>query len=392
MVDISLCLQVHQPFRIRHYSVFEVGKSGAYFDEAKNQELTTAIAGRCYLPAARMFLDTLREQGGSFRLAIGMSGVAIDQFEKYTPEVIDSFRALARTGWVEFLGGPYYHSFSSLYSEKEFERQVMMHKRKIMDTFGMAPKVFSNAELLYSNNIARMAESMGFFGIIANGAPQALGWMSPNHVYKPIGSTSISLLLKNPRLSEDIQYRFSDPRWNQFPLSSKTFAHWLAGSGADGPLVNLFLPFEIFGEHNRKSTGIFNFMRNLPGECRKEGISFVTPQEALRKNLPSAELDIHHPIINNSLEGMSAWFGNPLQHSAISRVYSMEEGILSTGDAQLAETWRMLQTSDHFQYMSTAGGSASHLGGPYDSFMAYMNIMSDLAKKAGSGVPKACQT
>jgi alpha-amylase len=333
-----------------------------------------------------VLLDLLNKYP-QFKISFSFSGIFLHQAETYYPEVLESFQKLVKTGQVEILSETYYHSLSFLYSKKEFKKQVLMHKKKIQELFGVTPKVFRNTELIYSNEVAQTAESMGFKGILAEGADHVLGWRSPNFLYRPAGTKSISLLLKNYKLSDDIAFRFSSKEWNEHPLTAPKFARWISAINGNGELINLFMDYETFGEHQWEDTGIFEFLKHLPGEILKHpDNNFVTPSEAIKKYKPVAELDVPYYVSWADTErDLSAWLSNAIQHDTISKVYSMEERVLKTKDKKLIEDWRRLQTSDHYYYMCTkwfADGDVHKYFNPYESpyeaFISCMNVLNDL--------------
>ena len=359
-----------------------------YFDENANKEICERVAKKCYLPANELMLKLINETAGKFKLAYSITGIALEQFERYAPEVIDSFKKLADTGCVEFLSETYYHSLASLFSEKEFDFQVQKHSEKIEELFGVKPSVFRNTELIYNNQLASFAERIGFKGILTEGADHVLGWQSPNYVYKPKGTQSIGLLMKNYKLSDDIAFRFSDKSWEHWPLTTEKFSDWIK-SVDDAHSVNLFMDYETLGEHHWEETGIFQFFEALPAKLISEGLVFSTPSEILELYEPKAEIDIEKTISWADVErDTSAWLSNKMQTDAASELYKMEELVKSSGNAELLASWRMLTTSDHLYYMSTKemNDGAVHnyfspYKTPYDSFISYMNIISDISKR-----------
>ncbi len=389
MVDVCFYFQVHQPLRLRPYTVFEIGKSSSYFDEQKNSEILDRVAKKCYLPANAIMLELL-DSYPEFRVSYSLSGIALEQLMASQHRVIDSFKELARTGRVEFLDETYHHSLSFVYSKPEFIEQVKMHSKLIRNLFGKSPKVFRNTELIYRNEVAAIAEKMGYEGVLAEGADKVLGWRSPNFAYKPKGTGKISLLLKNYRLSDDVAFRFSERSWAEWPLTAEKFAGWVSNANGNGDVVNLFMDYETFGEHQWPETGIFNFMKKLPEEILKHPENgFVTPSEAIRKHRPVAELDVPSLVSWADVErDLSAWTGNSMQQSALQQVYAMEAAIKNSGDPQLLEDWRRMQASDHYYYMCTkwfADGDVHKYFNPYDSpydcYIAFMNILSDIKER-----------
>ncbi|MEM4259769.1 MAG: glycoside hydrolase family 57 protein [Candidatus Woesearchaeota archaeon] len=384
MTSICFYFQVHQPYRIRKYRVFDIGHNTNYFDDAKNKFVIEKVANKCYLPTNKIMLDLINKYNGKFKVAYSFTGVVLEQFEEYTPEVIESFQKLNDTGYVEILSETYHHSLSYLYSKKEFKEQVNLHKHKIKSLFNQKPKIFRNTELIYNNELAHFIEDMGYKGIIAEGADHILGWRSPNYVYKAKTTKNLKLLLKNYKLSDDIAFRFSNKGWEQHPLLADKFASWIAAT--QGQTINLFMDYETFGEHQWEDTGIFNFLSHLPNEILKyKHLEFKNPSDLLQYE-PMDEVDIHNFISWADIErDLSAWLGNRMQQSAIHKLYEIEQDVLKTNDPEIINNWRKLQTSDHFYYMCTKwfnDGDVHKYFNPYDSpyeaFINFMNVIHDI--------------
>ena len=389
MSSICFYFQVHQPARLRHYTVFE--KNNEYFDDHKNGAICRKVANKCYLPTNRLLLDIIRRFNGKFRIAYSITGSLLEQLELYSPEVLSTFDALARTGCVEFLAETYYHSLSFLYSRNEFVEQIHKHIETINHYFGQTPKVFRNTELIYNNDLACHIESMNCFdAIITEGADHILGHRNPNFVYQPMGCNKLKLLLKNYSLSDDIAFRFSNRAWTQWPLTADKFAQWVHKTNGNGNVVNLFMDYETFGEHQWEDTGIFDFMRHLPEEILKHpDNNFKTPSEVVQTYNSVDIIDVPHIISWADTErDLSAWLGNAMQSNAIHELYRMEKQIKETGDEKLISDWRKLQTSDHFYYMCTkyfADGDVhkyfNPYDSPYDSYINFMNVLNNLHQR-----------
>ncbi|MBW2978155.1 glycoside hydrolase family 57 protein [Candidatus Woesearchaeota archaeon] len=386
MVSVCFYFQVHQPFRLRNYPVFDIGKNHNYFDEEKNKEILLKVARKSYLPTNKLMLKLLKTHP-EFKISYSISGTVLDQFEKYSPETLRSFQALADTGQVELLNETYYHSLSFLYSKKEFKDQINLHKKKIKSLFNKTPKIFRNTELIYNNELANFIEGLGYKGILAEGADHILQWRSPNYLYTPKTTKKIKLLLKNYKLSDDIAFRFSNKGWKEWPLTTGKFTNWVNAINGNGNNVNLFMDYETFGEHQWKDTGIFKFLRLLPRELLKHpDNNFKTPSELVKAYNSVAELDVHHPVSWADVErDLSAWLGNSMQKSAIDYIYHLEKDIKASKNKKLIQDWRKLQTSDHFYYMCTKWFNDGDVhkyfnpyDSPYDSFIAFMNIINDL--------------
>ena len=382
----SICLyfQVHQPNRLRQYRFFDIGKNSHYYDDFTNRTILRRIAQKCYLPMNELLLQQIEEQKGAFKVAFSITGTALEQFDRYCPEVLDSFKKLAATGCVEFLSETYYHSLSSLASESEFKHQDAKHKEAIEKYFGVTPTTFRNTELIYSDSIANMVGDLGFKTILTEGAKHVLGWQSPNYLYKATTKKNQKLLLRNSGLSDDIAFRFSNKGWENWPLTTDKFVSWL--KSGDGEIVNLFMDYETFGEHQAASTGIFDFMKYLPAAVLADGeFEFVTPARAARKHKPVAPLCIPDAISWADEErDTSAWLGNELQNEAFNKLYSLSEKLAILNDAELWSDFGHLQESDHFYYMCTkyfSDGAVHKYFNPYDTpfeaFINYMNVLSD---------------
>ncbi len=388
MVNICFYFQVHQPYRLKHYTVFDIGQNKDYFDDKKNREIAKKVATKCYLPMNNLLLRLIKKYEGKFKVSFSISGTAIDQFEEYEPKVLESFKELAATGQVEFLSETYYHSLSFLFSKQEFKEQVDMHKRKIKELFGVTPKAFRNTELVFNNELAHEVEKMGYSTILAEGADKILGWRSPNFVYTTPGS-NMKLLLKNYKLSDDIAFRFSNKSWKEHPLTVPKFSRWINSINGNGEIVNLFMDYETFGEHQWADTGIFDFMEHLPGEILAHPDNgFVTVSEAAKYPI-RADIDFPYFVSWADTErDLTAWLGNDIQNSAIKELYKLEKHIKDSNDLKLIKEWRRLTTSDHFYYMCTKwfnDGDVhkyfSPYDSPYDGFTSFMNVLNDLVLK-----------
>jgi len=386
MTSICFYFQVHQPFRLRDYRFHEIGTNHDYEDAEKNEAILNKVADKCYIPANKKMLELIQRTNGKFRISYSISGVALEQFEMWRPDVIDSFRALVDTGCVEILSETYYHSLSFLYSKAEFHRQVRRHAQKVHEFFGVYPQVFRNTELIFNNEIAQYVAGMGYRGMLCEGVDRILCGRSPNHVYAPPAPGDFGLLLKNYKLSDDIAFRFSDKNWTEFPLTANKFAQWVHKHASNSEVINLFMDYETFGEHQWRETGIFDFLEALPAAILAHPhFRFMTPSEALQAYPPRDTYDVPHAISWADAErDLSAWNDNKMQHHALQRIYKLERIVRRLNDPALLHTWSKLTTSDHFYYMSTKFWSDgdvhkyfSPYDTPYDAHIFYMNALSD---------------
>ncbi|MCF8230527.1 MAG: glycoside hydrolase family 57 protein [Bacteroidales bacterium] len=386
MNNICVYFQIHQPFRLKQYRFFEIGNDHYYFDDYLNKRIMRKVANQSYLPANELFMRLAEKYPDRFKIAFSITGIALDQFELYAPEVIESFQKLARTGQVEFLAETYSHSLVALKNEEEFVSQVNRHSDKIFELFGQRPAVFRNTELVYDDSIGEKVAKMGFKGMLGEGAKHILGWKSPNFLYYNVVRPQLKLLLRNFKLSDDIAFRFSNQAWSEWPLTAEKYLHWIGQINPDEDVANLFMDYETFGEHQSKESGIFYFLDAFFSQLiEKTDITLLTPSEVLRKFQPVAPLPVPFPTSWADEErDLSAWLGNELQKEAFSKLYSLRNDVMEANDPDLTKDWAYLQASDHFYYMSTKffSDQAVHnyfnpYSSPYDAFINYMNVLSD---------------
>jgi alpha-amylase len=391
MTSVVFYFQVHQPFRLRRYTFFDIGVNHDYFDNAENQRILLRVAEKCYLPMNALLLRLARQHEGRFRFAFSISGTALDEIEMWAPEVLEGFQALADTGCVEFLTESSHHSLAFLRDMSEFDQQVLAHAERIERLFGQRPLTFRNTELIASNAVARRAEELGFTGILCEGADHLLGWRSSHRVYRPEGCERIKMLLRSYRLSDDIAFRFSNRAWSEWPLTAERFAQWVHQLPEDEDFVGLFMDYETFGEHQWADTGIFDFMAHLPAALlAAPHVRFQTPGEALAEADPVGRLDIPYLVSWADTErDLTAWLGNSMQQAAMDALYDVGRQVKQAGDAALIAKWRRLTTSDHLYYMCTkwfADGDVhkyfSPYGTPHDAFIAFMNVLDDVSRQA----------
>jgi alpha-amylase len=391
MASVCFYFQIHQPCRLRRYSVFDTGTD--YFDTPRNAEICRRVASRCYLPANKLMLALIRRWEGRFRIAYSLTGVLLDQLQQHAPQVLDSFRELNETGCVEFLAETYHHTLSFLYSRPEFDEQVGLHLKRIEGLFGCRPTVFRNTELIYNNDLALYVQNMGFRVVLAEGADQILRGRSPNYPYRAPNAPGVTVLLRNYNLSDDIAFRFANREWVEYPLTAEKFARWVNQVNGNGYTVNLFIDYETLGEHQWADSGIFDFLERLPGEVLKHRDNdFKTPSEVAAACPAGGDYDVPHMISWADTErDLSAWLGNAMQSNALHELYRLEGDVRACGDPQVLEDWRRMQTSDHLYYMCTkhwADGAVhdyfNPYESPYDSYINFMNVLDNLRRRAGA--------
>jgi alpha-amylase len=388
---IVLYLHVHQPLRVRQYSIFDTAERHDYFDESddsdrNNERVFRKVVDKSYRPMNDL-LEKLLARHPEFKVSFSITGTFIEQAQQWAPDVLESFKRLVATGQVDIVAETYYHSLAFFYSRPEFERQVEMHRQKIRELFGVETSVFRNTELSYNDELAKWAEGYGFKGILAEGWDPILGWRSPNHMYRPAGTKNISLMLKNYRLSDDVAFRFSNRGWGEWPLTADKYNEWVSASATDSQLINLFMDYETFGEHQWEDTGIFDFFESFTSKwLENPENTFYTTNEAIAAHQPVDEVSMPRTVTWADTErDLTAWLGNSMQQEALRHLYALEDGILRTNDPDLIADWRKLQTSDHVYYMCTkwfTDGDVhayfSPYSSPYDAFLYYMNALRDV--------------
>jgi len=387
MKTVCLYFQVHQPWRLKKYRFFNMGKDHYYLDDLLNRSVMQKVARQCYLPMNALLLKLIKEKKGKFRCSFSITGIAVEQFKAYAPEVLDSFRELAATGCVEFLAETYSHSLAALASPEDFAEQVKLHTKMLKEEFGVKPTAFRNTELIYSDEIGKAVADMGFKTMLAEGARHVLGWKSPNFVYANAINQKLRLLLRNYKLSDDIAFRFSNKGWDQWPLTADKYASWLTSDETPGDVINLFMDYETFGEHQNADTGIFDFMKQLPAAflAKKHQLEFATVTETASKYQPVAVLHCPHVMSWADEErDVTAWLGNELQNEAFSKLYAQKDKVFALDNPDCYNVWSFLHASDHFYYMATkwlSDGDVHSYFNPYDSaydaFVNYMNVLSD---------------
>jgi alpha-amylase len=390
MTDVCFYFEVHQPVRLKRVHLFNMPEGVHYWDDANNKKIFERVSDKCYIPMNKLLLDQIKEHGESFAASFSLSGTFIEQAKQFRPDVMDSFRALADTGCVEFLDETYYHSLAGLWEDQtELKGQIEAHRDLMQKELGVKPTFYRNTELIYDNRIARTIESLGYIGIATEGTEKILGWRSPNYVYKPSHhGAKMDVLLKNYRLSDDIAFRFSTgPSWPEWPLTAPKYADWL--SQQQGHTINLFMDYETFGEHNWPESGIFEFMKHMPGEALKRGVGFSTPTRVAKTHEPVGEIEVPFAISWADTErDVSAWLHNEMQQQCFNTLRDLRPYVLDTKDPELIHAWRLLQTSDHVYYCTTKnwGDQDIHAyfspySSPYEAFINFMNCIVDLKNK-----------
>ncbi len=397
MKTICLFFQVHQPFRHRRYRFFDIGNDHYYYDDYSNDAIMRKIADKSYLPGNELFLDLIDKLEGKLKIAFSITGTALEQFELYAPEVIDSFRDLAKTGCVEFLSETYSHSLSALKDIDTFKDQVKQHDEKIFGLFGQKPRVFRNTEMIYSNDIGEEVLKMGYPAMLTEGAKQILGWKSPNFLYVNAANPRLKVLMRNFKLSDDLAFRFSNKNWSEYPLTAEKYINWLLNLDKSEEVINLFLSYDTFGEKQAAESGIFQFISAFTEQVVKsDQLVFATPSEVVNRLQPVSAVNVPGSISWADEErDLTAWLGNEMQKEAFNKLYELSKRMKRCKDQDLLKDWNYLQASDHFYYMSTKHSldgninrSENPFDSPYEAFINYMNVLSDFKLRLNAVVPE----
>ena len=324
MRTICLYFEIHQIIHLKRYRFFDIGNDHYYYDDYANETSMNEVAERSYIPALSALIEMAKNSGGAFKVALSISGVALEQLEIYSPAVIDLLHQLNDTGCCEFLCEPYSHGLSSLANEECFREEVSRMSAKIKQVFGQTPKVFRNSSLIYSNEIGSVVASMGFKGILTEGAKHVLGWKSPHYVYHCAYNPNLKILLRDFKLSDDISLRFSNSDWSEYPLFADKYIGWIAGLPEEEQVINIFMELSALGIAQPLSSNILQFMKALPACAKEKGISFSTPSEIVTKFKSVDQVDVPYPMSWADEErDTSCWLGNVMQREAFNKLYSV---------------------------------------------------------------------
>jgi len=383
MRNICFYFQIHLPFLLKRYRFFEIGQDHYYYDDFQTEDRIRNVVEQSYLTANRTISEMIRSSNGKFRCAFTISGLTLEQLEHYAPEVIDSFKELAKTGSVEFLAEPYAHSLSSVFDAEEFERQVKMQADKIEALFGKRPTALFNAELIYSDEIGELVSKMGYKTMMIDEAKHIMGWKSPNYVYSHSYIPKLKLLVRNHKLSDDIAFRFSS-----MSLTAENYISWISSLPPEEKVINLGMGYEVLGITQPAHTGIFDFMKALPYHAMEQKMNFVLPSEITKKSESAGTLSVPHPMswVGNDKD-LTPWTGNDLQQEALNKLYAVGQRVRMCTDKPLLLDWLILQSTDHFRYMSHKDPHGTHYESAYEAFMNYMNVLADFLERVDAQYP-----
>lgn len=392
MKTVCLYFEIHQNIHLKRYRFFDIGTDHYYYDDYENARSIQETAERSYVPALEALIEMAKSNPGYFKCAISLSGCAIEQLENHAPQVIELLQELAQTGAVEFLAEPYSHGFSSLKNEETFREEVARLCAKVKSLFGQQPTIFRNSALVYSDDIGQLVASMGFKGMLAEGAKHVLGWKSPHFVYSCAADSRLKLLLRDYSLSEDISFRFNDSSWSEYPLFADNYADWIARLPEEEQVINIFMELCALGIFQPLNSHILEFMKALPAQFQQRGITFSTPSEICAKVKPAGELVVCYPTSWVDEErDLSPWLGNVMQREALDKLYSIADRVRISRDRRLQQDFDYLQASNNLRFMSTKpnsyGGYRGIYDSPYDAFTNYMNVLGDFITRVNNRYP-----
>ena len=394
MKTICLYFEIHQIIHLKRYRFFDIGTDHYYFDDYANDTSISNIAANSYVPALNTLIKMAREGEGAFKVALSLSGVGLEQLERYAPQVIDLLQELNGTGCVEFIAEPYSHGLASLApnGEQSFREEVKRQVDKINQLFGQKPKVFRNSSLIYDDEIGGMVADMGFKGILTEGAKHILGWKSPHYLYHCAQNPNLKVFTRDYKLSDDISLRFSNPSWEAYPLMADKYMDWIAESPEEDGVFNIFMELCALGIYQPLSSNILEFIGNLPAAAKERGIGFQTPSEVIKTHKSVSEIEVPYPMSWTDEErDISCWLGNVMQREAFNKLYSIGERVILSKDKHLLQDWDYLQASNNFRFMTTKNNAVSMDRGiyesPYDAFTNYMNILGDFLQRVNWALP-----
>lgn len=392
MKTICLYFEIHQIIHLRRYRFFEIGTDHYYYDDYANEQGINEVAERSYIPALKTLIEMVKDNQGAFKVALSISGVALEQLEIHAPAVIELLHELNATGHCEFLCEPYSHGLSALANEDCFREEVEQMRRKIKDYFGQEPKVFRNSSLIYDNEIGGIIAGMGFKGVLVEGAKHVLGWKSPHYLYHCTENPNLKLLMRDFKLSDDISLRFSNSEWSEYPLFADKYIDWIASMPENEQVINIFMELAALGMAQPLSSNILEFLKALPVCAKQKGITFSTPSEVVTKLKSVDAMDVPYPMSWTDEErDISPWLGNVMQREAFNKLYSVAERVYLCSDRRIKQDWYYLQASNNFRFMTTkqtgVGLNRGIYDSPYDAFTNYMNILGDFIARVNSLYP-----
>ena len=388
MKNICFCFQMHAPYTLKRYRFFEIGQDHYYYDDMQTEDHVASLISTSYMPLCKTIAEMIRLSKGRFHCALSVSGIMLEMFEQYDPEMIDMLKELAATGCVEFVVTPYSYSLASVYSDTEALEQLQSQKAQVKQLLGVESTVACLTELLYSDEIAIQLHKMGFKAVMTEGAKHILSWKSPNYVYSSSAAPKLKVLLRNTNLSDELAFHFSDPAWHNFPTDAEKFANTLASQPEEEHVANIWVGAETFGIRQSATSGIFDFLKALPYFALEQGIGFMTPSEVAKKFAANDAIVAAHPLTwAGEAKDLSTYNGNDLQQEALNKLYAVAKRVHLCKDKQLKRDWLILQDINYLHFMNHIDQGATQFESAYDAFINYMNILSDFLQRVEEQYP-----
>ena len=388
MKNICFCFQMHAPYKMKRYRFFEIGQDHYYYDDMQTEEHMEYLVNASYIPLCHTIKEMIRLSKGRFHCALSITGIALEMFQQFAPEMIDILKELAETGCVEFVATPYAYSLATVYSETESAEQLKLQQAMIKELFGVQSTTICNTELVYSDEIAIQLYQQGYKTIMTEGAKHILSWKSPNYVYQSASAPKMKVLMRNSNLSDELAFHFADPNWYNYPIDAEKFTAQLAALAEEEQVANIWVDAETFGVRQHSNSGIFEFLKALPYHAMDKSIGFMTPSEVAKKFSNNDVVVAPYPITwAGEAKDLSIYTGNDLQNEALQKLYAVAERVHLCQDKQLKRDWLLLQDVNHFHYMNHIDQGATHFESAYDAFINYMNVLSDFLQRVDEQYP-----
>ena len=388
MKNICFCFQMHAPYKMKRYRFFEIGQDHYYYDDMQTEEHLDHIVNASYIPLCNTIKEMIRLSKGRFHCALSITGVVLEMFQQFAPEMIDLLKELAETGCVEFVATPYAYSLATVYSETEAAEQLKLQQQMVKELFGVQSTTICNTELIYSDEMAIQLYQQGYKTVMTEGAKHILSWKSPNYVYQSASAPKMKVLLRNSNLSDELAFHFADPNWYNYPMDAEKFTAQLAALPEEEQVANIWVDAETFGVRQHAMSGIFDFLKALPYHAMDKSIGFMTPSEVAKKFATNDVVVAPYPITwAGEAKDINIYTGNDLQNEALQKLYAVAERVHLCQDKQLKRDWLLLQDVNYFHYMNHIDQGGTHFESAYDAFINYMNILSDFLQRVDEQYP-----
>ena len=388
MKNICFCFQMHAPYKMKRYRFFEIGQDHYYYDDMQTEEHLDHIVNASYIPLCNTIKEMIRLSKGRFHCALSITGVVLEMFQQFAPEMIDLLKELAETGCVEFVATPYAYSLATVYSETEAAEQLKLQQQMVKELFGVQSTTICNTELIYSDEMAIQLYQQGYKTVMTEGAKHILSWKSPNYVYQSASAPKMKVLLRNANLSDELAFHFADPNWYNYPMDAEKFTAQLAALPEEEQVANVWVDAETFGVRQHAMSGIFDFLKALPYHAMDKSIGFMTPSEVAKKFATNDVVVAPYPITwAGEAKDINIYTGNDLQNEALQKLYAVAERVHLCQDKQLKRDWLLLQDVNYFHYMNHIDQGGTHFESAYDAFINYMNILSDFLQRVDEQYP-----